>query len=88
MSEIVSDDAFLTLKYISLVNLIADREIVQELLADRFTVDNIRQELEAILPGGDKRKQMLADYRLVHEQLGTISAPDNAARQMIEILSK
>ena len=75
-------------KYISLVNLIADREIVQELLADRFTVDNIRQELEAILPGGDKREQMLADYRLVHEQLGTISAPDNAARQMIEILSK
>ena len=75
-------------KYISLVNLIADREIVQELLADRFTVENIRRELMAILPGGSKREQMLADYRLVHKQLGTACAPDNAARLMIEILFK
>lgn len=75
-------------KYISLVNLIADREIVQELLADRFTVENIRRELQAILPGGSKRGQMLADYRLVHKQLGTACAPDNAARLMIEKLSK
>ena len=75
-------------KYISLVNLIADREIVQELLADRFTVENIRRELMAILSGGSKREQMLADYRLVHKQLGTACAPDNAARLMIEILSK
>ena len=75
-------------KYISLVNLIADREIVRELLADRFTVENIRRELMAILPGGSKREQMLADYRLVHKQLGTACAPGNAARLMIEILSK
>ena len=75
-------------KYISLVNLIADREIVQELLADRFTVENIRRELMAILPGGSKREQMMTDYRLVHKQLGTACAPDNAARLMIEILSK
>ena len=75
-------------KYISLVNLIADREIVQELLADRFTVKNIRRELLAILPGGPSREQMLEDYRMVHEQLGTACAPDNAARLMIEKLSK
>ena len=75
-------------KYISLVNLIADREIVQELLADRFTVKNIRRELLAILPGGPSREQMLEDYRMVHKQLGTACAPDNAARLMIEKLSK
>ena len=73
-------------RYISLVNLIADREIVQELLADRFTVSNIRQELQSILPGGSKRAQMLSDYRLIHKQLGTASAPDNAARLMTDIL--
>ena len=73
-------------RYISLVNLIADREIVQELLADRFTVSNIRQELQSILPGGSKRAQMLSDYRLIHKQLGTDSAPDNAARLMTDIL--
>lgn len=75
-------------KYISLVNLIADREVVQELLADRFTVDNIRRELHAILPGGSKRAQMLADYQHITEMLGTESAPDNTARLMTEELSK
>ena len=73
-------------KYISLVNLIADREVVQELLADRFTVDNIRNELCAILPGGSKREQMLDDYRQVHERLGNECAPDNAARLMTKML--
>ncbi|MBQ6203210.1 MAG: lipid-A-disaccharide synthase [Prevotella sp.] len=71
-------------KYISLVNLIADREVVQELLADRFTVENIRRELRAILPGGDKRAQMLNDYRQVIDLLGNECAPDNAARLMTE----
>ena len=71
-------------KYISLVNLIADREVVQELLADRFTVDNIRRELHAILPGGSKREQMLADYQRVIQLLGDDCAPDNAARLMTE----
>ena len=75
-------------KYISLVNLIADREVVQELLADRFTVDNIRTELLAILPGGRKRAQMLADYQHITDMLGTESAPDNAARLMTEELCK
>lgn len=75
-------------KYISLVNLIADREVVQELLADRFTVNNIRTELRAILPGGSKRAQMLADYQQITEMLGTESAPDNAARLMTEELCK
>jgi lipid-A-disaccharide synthase len=76
------------IKYISLVNLIADREVVQELLADRFTVDNIRTELRAILPGGSKRAQMLADYQHITDMLGTESAPDNAARLMTEELCK
>ena len=73
-------------KYISLVNLIADREVVQELLADRFTVENIRNELRAILPGGSKREHMLDDYRQVHERLGNECAPDNAARLMTKML--
>ena len=75
-------------KYISLVNLIANREVVQELLADRFTVDDIRTELRAILPGGNKRAQMLADYQHINDMLGTESAPDNAARLMTEELCK
>lgn len=40
---------FIKVKYISLVNLIADREVVPELVADTFSVENIRQHLESIL---------------------------------------
>ena len=65
--------------YISLVNLIADREVVTELLADTFTVDHIRHELERILSGPD-RDRMLEGYAEVSRRLGTQCAPDNAAR--------
>ena len=76
----------LKVKYVSLVNLIADREVVRELVAETFSADNIRQELEAVLPGGDKRQQMLSDYEDVHQRLGESHAPDEAARIMIELL--
>lgn len=75
-------------KYISLVNLIADKEIVQELLADRFTVDNIANELRQILPGGNGREEMLQGYDEVRQKLGDEVAPDNAARIMHRLLSR
>ena len=76
----------LKVKFVSLVNLIADREVVRELVAETFSVENIRRELEAILPGGDKRQQMLNDYDDVHQRLGESHAPDEAARIMTELL--
>ena len=77
----------LKVKYISLVNLIADREVVTELVAETFSVDNIRRELELILPDGSKRQQMLNDYKEVHRRLGESNAPDQAADLMIRLLS-
>ncbi len=73
-------------RFISLVNLIADKEIVQELLADRFSIRNIANELYRILPGQPSRERMLADYQLVRDRLGNEVAPDNAARIMVEKL--
>ena len=70
-------------RFISLVNLIADKEIVQELLADRFSIRNIANELYRILPGQPSRERMLADYQLVRDRLGNEVAPDNAARIMV-----
>jgi lipid-A-disaccharide synthase len=75
----------LKVKYISLVNLIADREVVKELVADTFSVENIRCELEKILPGGEGRQQMLDDYEEVHRHLGNSEAPDRAAELMIKL---
>ena len=72
--------------YISLVNLIADREVVTELLADTFTVGHIRHELEKILDGPD-RERMLNGYAEVRHRLGDQRAPDNAARIMYHLLN-
>ena len=71
-------------KYISLVNLIANEEVVPELFADRFSVDNIRKHLLAILPGQARREKMLEGYRVVCDRLGTESAPENAAKIICE----
>lgn len=72
--------------YISLVNLIAGREVVAELFAARFSVDNISRELSAILPGGSKREKMIDDYREVQMHLGDTSAPDDCAKTMTSLL--
>lgn len=72
--------------YISLVNLIADREVVTELLADTFTVSHIRRELEQILDG-PRREQMLEGYAEVWRRLGDQKAPDNAANIIINLLN-
>jgi lipid-A-disaccharide synthase len=75
-------------KYISLVNLIADKEVVQELLADRFSVKNIREELSKILPGQTGREQMLQGYEEIRTALGDTCAPDKAAKLMVSLLEK
>ena len=76
----------LKVKYISLVNLIADAEVVRELVADTFTVDNIRRELDAILPGSPARDVMLRGYDEVSRRLGTSVASDNAAQLIVKAL--
>lgn len=76
----------LKVRYISLVNLIADREVVTELVADSFTVENIRNELMKVLEG-PARQQMLEGYDEVIRRLGDQKAPDNAARIIYTILN-
>ena len=75
-------------RFISLVNLIADREVVQELFADRFKIKNIANELYRILPGQPYRETMLAEYEQMKEKLGDYIAPDNAANLMVYLLKK
>ena len=79
---------FLKVPYVSLVNLIAHREVVRELVADTFSVKNIRQELEKILPGGSRRESMLSDYEEIHRLLGESEAPKKAASLIINFLNK
>lgn len=76
----------LSVKYISLVNLIANRQVVTELVADTLTVENIRKELMKILDGSD-RERMLEGYAEVQRILGDQKAPDNAARIIYTLLN-
>ena len=78
----------LKVKYISLVNLIADREVVTELVADTFSVENIAKELGKLLPGSTERTTMLDGYAEVKRRLGKKNAPDNAAEIMLRLLKK
>lgn len=78
----------LKVRYISLVNLIAGREVVRELVADTFSVDNIAAELSRLLPDGACRNSMLDGYAEVRRRLGDRIAPDNAAEIMVRLLKK
>lgn len=78
----------LKVKYISLVNLIADAEVVRELVADTFSVQNIANELQQLLPDGDSRQQMLNGYGEVVKRIGADSPSVSAAHIMFELAKK
>ena len=78
----------LKIPYISLVNLVADKEVVPELVAHQMTVENTRKHLLGILPGSEAREQQLAGYELMAQRLGEPGAPKRAARQMVRILRR
>ena len=50
------------LKYISLVNLIMNKEVVKELIQDKLTVKNLTKELEQLLSNSTKQTQIKNDY--------------------------
>ena len=77
----------LKVKYISLVNLVANKEIVRELVADTMTVQNVRAELDALLNDSAYRGRMLREYDRMIEILGPAGASRQAAIKMIELLS-
>ena len=67
------------IKHFTLVNIIAGKEVIQELVASRFTQANIEKELRQLLNNQTYREQMLNDYQQIQMILGTESAPNNAA---------
>jgi lipid-A-disaccharide synthase len=76
----------LKIPYISLVNLVAGKEVVPELVAHEMTVKNTRKHLLSILPGGEAREKQLAGYELMAQRLGEPGAAKRAAREMKKVL--
>jgi lipid-A-disaccharide synthase len=76
----------LNVSYISLVNLIAGREIVKELIAAKMTEKNIRQELNVLLHNDVYRQKILNGYEDVARRLGEAGAPCRAAQMIVNLL--
>ena len=80
---------FLKVKYVSLVNLVADREVVRELVAGEMTLQNVISELGELLPhDGKKRTAMLNEYSRMMEILGKPGASQRAAEKIVSLLLK
>jgi lipid-A-disaccharide synthase len=78
---------FLKVKYVSLVNLIAGREVVRELVAADMCVGNIKSELGCLLPSdGKERAAMLNEYSRMMDILGEPGASERAARKICSLL--
>jgi len=73
----------ITLKYISLVNLIMDEEVVTELIQDDCNSKRIQQELTKILDA-NSRNTMLAKYDELEQKLGGIGASQKTAKLIVE----
>lgn len=75
----------ITLKYISLVNLIMDEEVVTELIQDKFNPKNLKKELSKLLD--DNYKQALLEkYDQLETKLGGIGASEKTAKFVINDL--
>jgi lipid-A-disaccharide synthase len=73
----------ITLDYISLVNLILEREVVKELIQGNLTAKNLTRELKKILEGPERKTQFEAYYEL-EQKLGGIGASEKVASLIIE----
>ncbi|MCZ2101360.1 MAG: lipid-A-disaccharide synthase [Chitinophagales bacterium] len=71
--------------YISLVNLIAEKEVVKELIQDQLTTENIQQELKTLAL---RRSEIIADYEALTQLLGNAGASDKAAGQIYQLLQE
>lgn len=74
--------------YISLVNLIAGREVVKELIQDDFSVEKIKAELMQLFSNVVYKGEMLQGYDLIREKIGETSASDTAAGLIWESLKE
>ena len=79
---------FFHVSYISLVNLIAGREVVQELFGAKFTFTALHTEIKRILYESDYRDRMLADYDEVIDTLAQPGASRRTAILIVQSLSK
>jgi lipid-A-disaccharide synthase len=73
------------IKHFTLVNIISDKEVIQELVASRFTEHNVEQELRRLLEDEPYRMKMKAEYETLWDTLGDRHAADGAAGMIVSL---
>lgn len=73
-------------KFISLVNLVMDREVVKELIQGEMTEANIVKELDQLLHNGKRQRQLLEDYEELKGRLGNAGASEKAAEVIMDAM--
>ncbi|MEO9512592.1 MAG: lipid-A-disaccharide synthase [Flavobacteriaceae bacterium] len=73
----------ITLDFISLVNLIMNKEVVKELIQSKLTSRNLATELSKIIKG-EHRNRILEDYESLKNKLGGKGASQMAAKLIVE----
>ena len=73
-------------KFISLVNLVMDREVVKELIQGDLTEDNLLKELDQLLHNSKRQRRMLEDYDELRDRLGNAGASEKAADIILETM--
>ncbi len=75
-------------KYISLVNLIMDEEIVRELIQNEANQENLILELKKLISDSDHNKKQKHNYALLREKLGNKGASKKAAKHMLKTIEE
>jgi lipid-A-disaccharide synthase len=70
--------------HVSLVNIIAQKEVVKELLGHHFTAASLTTELKRLLNDTSYRNRILCDYDALAQSLGTAIASNTAAKDMLQ----
>ena len=76
-----------SIPHFTLVNIILQDQVIQELIASRFTVENLIKELNLLLHDTTYRSSMMSKYQLLHDILGNTSASNNAADKIYTLLN-
>jgi lipid-A-disaccharide synthase len=70
----------------SMVNLLAGRRVVPELVQEDFTPARVAAEIERLLDDAEARRQMVEQFRAVRKRLGPGGAAAQAARAVAQML--
>jgi len=75
-------------RFFSLINLVAEKEVVKELFQSQVTVEIISKELHALLDDDNYRSQLLDDYAYIASILSSKGAAAVAAQHIVESVKR